>query len=191
MRSKKGGNLKYMMREKYHAFKQKYGSNDEFIQFCIGSILSFIILSYVCKLSIVPSTSMLPNIQVGDIMISCGFDAKNINRYDVVIFKKEGHLFDFVVKRVIGLPGDKIEIKNGELYINDSYVQEDYILNKMTSLDDNVYIVPNDSYFLLGDNRDDSLDSRFWDNPYLSSDRIYSKVKYIISYKNRSITKLY
>lgn len=78
-------------------------------------------------------------------------------RFDIVFFntRTEGTL----VKRVIGLPGDKVEIKNFKLYVNDSEIKEDYILEPMDS-DMEPIIVPEKTVFCMGDNRNVSQDSR-------------------------------
>ena len=84
--------------------------------------------------------------------------AKEINRFDIVIAKKTDNYL--IVKRVIGLPNEKIEYKNNHLYINDEPVTEDFIDLYTVKTEDFTYVLEEDEYFLLGDNREYSTDSR-------------------------------
>lgn len=83
---------------------------------------------------------------------------KEINRFDIVIAKKTDNYL--IVKRVIGLPNEKIEYKNNHLYINDEPVTEDFIDLYTVKTEDFTYVLEEDEYFLLGDNREYSTDSR-------------------------------
>ena len=82
-------------------------------------------------------------------------------RGEVVIFKPPFKTKETYIKRIIGLPGEKVEIKNGYVYIDDHLLNEPYILNRSH---DNwgPMIIPNNMYFVLGDNRINSSDSRLW-----------------------------
>ena len=86
-----------------------------------------------------------------------------INRFDIVIVKKEKGLLkgEELVKRVIALPGETIEYKDGALYINDQIIEEDFISDEVKSISPRIYkqTLKEDQYFVLGDNRDNSLDS--------------------------------
>lgn len=83
---------------------------------------------------------------------------KEINRFDIVIAKKTDNYL--IVKRVMGLPNEKIEYKNNHLYINDEPVTEDFIDLYSTKTENFVYTLKDNEYFLLGDNREYSTDSR-------------------------------
>lgn len=83
---------------------------------------------------------------------------KEINRFDIVIAKKTDNYL--IVKRVMGLPNEKIEYKNNHLYINDKPVTEDFIDLYSTKTENFVYTLKDNEYFLLGDNREYSTDSR-------------------------------
>jgi len=127
---------------------------------------------------LVPQKSMTPAIAGGDNLIMEGFTylTRKPARGDIVVFTADGipPLEDGVtyVKRVVGLPGERIRISDGALYINESIVElknKDGVIRYvnwpsspyLSSSNSNV-IVPNDVYFLLGDNSSNSLDSRFW-----------------------------
>ena len=82
------------------------------------------------------------------------------------------------IKRVIGLPGDTIVIKNGEIYLNGSEepLAEPYLAETWTEENDGMtFEVPEKCYFMLGDNRNYSEDSRYWKNPYVQREEILAK----------------
>lgn len=83
---------------------------------------------------------------------------KEISRFDIVIAKKHDNYL--IVKRVIGLPNEKIEYKDNHLYINEKPVTEDFIDLYLTKTEDFTYKLEGNEYFLLGDNREYSTDSR-------------------------------
>lgn len=83
---------------------------------------------------------------------------KEVNRFDIVVAEKTDNYL--IVKRVVGLPNEKIEYKNNHLYINDEPVTEDFIDLYTVKTEDFTYFLEEDEYFLLGDNREYSTDSR-------------------------------
>lgn len=106
--------------------------------------------------------SMLPTLKENDIMIlnKLAYKSKEIKRFDIVVIKAHGEL---IIKRVIGLPGDKITYKDNQLYVNGKKVKENFTKNEHEQLDDYIIqgeVVPEGKYFVVGDNRPKSLDSR-------------------------------
>ncbi len=123
----------------------------------------------------IPSTSMVPTINVGDrLMVNRAFHKDNIKRGDILVFYSD-ELQETLIKRVIGLPGDHIVIKDGIVNVNGDDLKEDYVKNNDYSNEELVYDVPEEKYFFLGDNRPVSKDSRRWINPYIDEDDIKGK----------------
>ncbi len=127
---------------------------------------------FVYPLRIV-SNSMFPTIRSGDFRFARKKMNKKYQRGEVLVFRAQEYNKDFV-KRLIGLPGDNIEIKNGDVFINGNLLDEPYVVNN--SVYRGSFNVPADSYFFLGDNRDASIDSRSFDNPYVAAKNIKGKL---------------
>jgi len=129
-------------------------------------VISWGLRATVVDARVVPTPSMLPTIQVGDRLLvdKISYIFTDINRGDVVVFQPplnaDQRGFDYV-KRVIGLPGDKVEIRDGKVFINETELNEPYEKEKP----DYTYgpiIVPEETYFVMGDNRNHSNDSHYW-----------------------------
>jgi len=94
---------------------------------------------------------------------------------DIVVFKSEVEGGTVLIKRVIGIPDDHVVIKDGDVFINDEKQTESYIKEDF-SIGDVDIIVPKDKYFVMGDNRQGSLDSRFKEVGLVPEDEIIGKV---------------
>ncbi len=148
----------------------------------VALVAAFLVQAYVVKPYRVPTPSMETTIESGDRVLvdRLLFDRRDIARDDIVVFTGPAATgYQVLLKRVIGLPGDLLEITDGVLYVNG--VADDVGGVKNASGEtpstepaygqleehpewslDVPYTVPDDHYFLLGDNRSDSFDSRFW-----------------------------
>ena len=124
----------------------------------------------------VPSGSMEPTIETGSRMIGLrlSYTFNSPERGDIIIFKYPDDESVYYVKRIIGLPGETVEIKDGFVYIDGQILTEDY-LTVTTEGDFGPYEVPEGCYFVLGDNRNNSHDSRYWTNTYVPEENIVGK----------------
>lgn len=134
----------------------------------------------------VPTGSMEETIHEKSRMI--GFRLSYIfsspKRGDIIIFKNPDNEKENFVKRVIGIPGDYVEVKNGIVYINDEPQEEDYVyfIGGVVDLrgDFEKTLVPENSYFVLGDSRNNSKDSRFWSTThFVTEDKILGKAIFV------------
>ncbi|MBE6147918.1 MAG: signal peptidase I [Firmicutes bacterium] len=136
---------------------------------------------YIVGLQQVVGPSMAPTFENGNILIldKVTYRFSEIKRNDVVSLYYADT--KYLIKRVIGMPGEKVEYRNGDLYINDRLVKEEFLTNAHTSdfsLSDLGYsVIPEDMYFVVGDNRNDSLDSRDPDVGLIPKEDIIGKVR--------------
>lgn len=145
------------------------GKNRELFDW-IGTILLALVISltfrvYVAEARWVPSESMLPTIRVGDRLIidKLTYRFREPRRGEIITFRSppSSGLDEVMIKRVIGLPGDTICIKSGTVYLNGKPLTEPYELDRPIQ-DYGPVTVPSGSLFVMGDNRNNSFDSRYW-----------------------------
>lgn len=126
----------------------------------------------------IPSPSMENTIMTGDQIFGnrLAYVKSDPQRYDIVIFYYPDDEKQKFIKRVIGLPGETVAIRDGKVYINDSTepLRDDFCPETPVG-DFGPYEVPEGCYFMLGDNRNVSKDSRYWLNPYVEKDKIIGK----------------
>lgn len=136
----------------------------------------------------VPTEAMLPSIKVGDYAaVDRGYyESRPVERFDMIVFSlppenvppnsgtRAGETY---VKRVVGLGGETVEIKDGKVYVNGRELEETF---QTVPLDPRMKFgpvrVPEGEYFLLGDNRQNSWDSRHWPKPTIAKKNILGKV---------------
>lgn len=119
--------------------------------------------------------SMTPEINDGDSILILNRTGR-LSRGGVVVIHSPSSASQLLVRRVIALPGDVIEIRKGKLLINDTYVEEAYVSAQQNQRQRGMapLHVPDDSYFVMADNRDGSFDSRDWG--VVPTEQIYGKV---------------
>ena len=156
---------------------------DVIIAFALAAVLLYFI-----RPTIVKQSSMENTLHNNDYMIMSrqAYRSHGPERGDIIIFQSElpndgsdGN--KLLIKRVIGLPGDELSIRDNQLYINGEYYEEDYLKDGYTPAIDvpaegETFVVPEDSYFCMGDNRAGSIDSRDESVGVVTSDLIKGKV---------------
>ncbi len=128
--------------------------------------------------AVIPSGSMENTIMEGDRIFGNRLAYLNSDpeRFDIVIFKYPDDETKTYIKRVIGLPGETVEIRDGKVYINGSSEPlDDSFCPEEPTGDFGPYEVPENCYFMLGDNRENSADSRYWVNTYVDRSEIIGK----------------
>lgn len=148
----------------------------------IFTVIVTILFGIVWRLSIIPSESMADTIQAGDVVVSSRLDIgkEDIARYDILIFIPPDEPDTTYIKRVIGLPGETIEVSDGKVYADGVELEDSFIDAPMNVTGDGIYKVPEGHYFFMGDNRNNSKDSRFWTNKYVPLENIQAKAEYIL-----------
>lgn len=165
--------------------KHKSVFREYFEAICIAILLALFIRTFVVQAFKIPSGSMLPTLLIGDHLLVNKFiygirvpftgqiliPIKSPKQGDVVVFRfPKDRTIDYI-KRVIGTPGDTIEIKDKKVFINGEPVEDPHaqfsssaVLSAKASPRDNLgpIVVPEQRIFVMGDNRDNSYDSRFW-----------------------------
>jgi len=162
----------------------------ELLRFFALYLILLAIFIFVFKtmliITLVPSGSMEGTIMTGDIVFGTRYDVKTedeIERYDILIFippDNPDNSDETYIKRVIGLPGETIEVKDGKVYADGVELDDSFVKNPMNRKGDGIYKVPEGCYFFLGDNRNQSRDSRFWIEKYVPLANIEGKAKSIV-----------
>jgi len=137
----------------------------------VALILTLILRAFVIQAFKIPSSSMVPTLLKGDKLFVNKFiyRYRNPERWEIIVFKEPEHNKKDFIKRLVGLPGEEVEIRNGFVYINGRRQgpPQEIEGNVYYNQDDFAGIgqevrVPEDSYFVLGDNSISSRDSRYW-----------------------------
>jgi signal peptidase I len=147
---------------------QQWRENITILVLAVG--LAVFIRTFVAEPRYIPSESMLPTLEIGDRLIveKLSYYTHLPQRGDIIVFappiqlREQGYLEEQAfIKRVIGVPGDKIEVKNGGVYVDGARLSEAYIA-KAPNYAMSPTIVPPDQLFVMGDNRNNSNDSHVW-----------------------------
>ncbi len=149
----------------------------EILSYALIIVAVILFKIYIMSPVRVDGDSMNPTLKNGDIMLlnEIGYRLNGVDRFDIVVINSGD---DVIIKRVIGLPGEKVDYKDNKLYINDKEISEDFDHEVTHNFDFEeemkVKKIPTDSYFVVGDNRGNSKDSRMIG--FIKKDQIRGKV---------------
>lgn len=155
-----------------------------FAPIVIALIIAIILKTLVFANAVIPTGSMLNTIHEGDRVIASRitYTFNDPERYDIAIFKYPDDPKQNFVKRIIGMPGETVSIRNGEVYIVDKdgkseKLRDDFVSPENMDNYNGTFVVPENCYFVMGDNRDNSVDSRYWTTTnFVSRDKMVGKV---------------
>ena len=146
----------------------------EYVPYLVLLVLILLFKHYLYSPVYVNGESMMSTLHDGDVMILDIVGSRNshFQRFDIVVVDNGKEL---IIKRVIGLPGEHIQYLNHQLYINEKVVEDPYASNETDDFD---VIVPKDEYFVMGDNRQNSMDSRYFGT--FSKEKILGRTSFVI-----------
>ena len=152
----------------------------EYVRLILVVVAAVILLTnFVVVNARIPSESMENTILAGDQIFGnrLAYTFGDPERFDIVIFKYPDDESQLYIKRIIGLPGETVTIIDGKVYIDgsDTPLDDSFCPETPDGKGDGVYQVPEDCYFMMGDNRNNSHDSRFWNHKYVARDKILGK----------------
>lgn len=160
--------------------KTKSSSREIVDNIIVAFVIAIFIRTFFLGVYTIPTGSMLDTLQIGDFILvnKLSYKFSKPKHDDIVVFEYPLNPKIDYIKRVIGVPGDVIEIKDKIVYRNGEKLEPDYVRYEEGShlaIADNVekFTVPDGFYFMMGDNRDNSADSRFWG--YVKEDGIVGK----------------
>lgn len=152
------------------------------LQLTLILFITYVLVRYVAAKTTVDGVSMYPTLSDGENVVidKLSYRTSGLTRFDIIVFEEDDSETGYYIKRVIGLPGDKVTIdKDGTIYINGRVLKDRYgyetIKDPGMAID--TITVGKDEYFVLGDNRNNSTDSRFEEVGNVTADRILGKVR--------------
>lgn len=149
--------------------------------YIIFAVIVLILFQTVFMLSFILTGSMEGTIMTNSVVFSTRYDVEeDLERYDILTFVAPDNPEITYIKRLIGLPGETIEVKDGKVYVDGVELDDSFINGSQNQAGNGIYEIPKGCYFFMGDNRNNSKDSRFWANPYVPINDIQSKAKCII-----------
>ena len=150
--------------------------------YCMLWAATVILSRTVLMLNFIPSGSMEGTIRTGDFVLGTRYDIGegDIERYDILVFALPDEPDTVYIKRVIGLPGETVVVCDGSVYADGVRLDDSFVKNPMNTKGDGTYVVPDGCYFVMGDNRNQSDDSRFWTEKYVPVENVEGKAKVIV-----------
>lgn len=147
--------------------------------FVIPAVAVVLLLKVFFSLFFIPSSSMEPTLHRGSLQIGWRLPYLMSDpmpeRGDIVVFRSDGK-HELLVKRVIGIEGDEVRLTDGVVYLNGEALSEPYLPDNTITSGEFLFTVPKGCILLLGDNRNDSVDARYWQEPYVSIQKVIAEV---------------
>ncbi len=142
----------------------------------VAVILAVILNMFLIVNAIIPSASMENTIMTGSRIFGnrLSYVRHDPQRGDIVIFRYPDNEKELFIKRLIGMPGDTLQMTDGIVYINGEPLDEPYLAT-IPYGDYGPVLVPEDRYFVMGDNRNNSADSRYWEHTFVQRGKILGK----------------
>ena len=139
--------------------------------------IAFLVSTFLIRIIDVVGRSMVPTLSDNDWVLidRISYKFTEPEKNDIIVFENKDVADSLIVKRIIAVPGDTVELKNGYLYINDKLYQDEFSV-RYGNFNREKFTVEDGFYFVLGDNRSESNDSLSWENPCISIDDIKGKV---------------
>lgn len=189
---KRNGNTEKPMKEKKVKEKRVKEKNNKIqlntwqkavVECGVFAVISWLFFTNVLMFGNIPSCSMEPTLTTGDYAIVNGlaYVRHEPQRGDIVIFTTPESGDKTLIKRIIGVPGDSLVFVDGYIYLNGELIHEEYLPEDVeTNCALDFEEVPTGCYFVMGDNRENSYDSRFWNDPYVRMENIEGKLMTVI-----------
>lgn len=150
--------------------------------YAIFAVIILILFQTIFMFSLILSSNMEHTIAENSIVFSTRYDVKedDIERFDILVFILPDDPDITYIKRVIDLPDESIEVSKGKVYADGVELDSSSISEAQNQGGDGIYKVPEGCYFFLGDNQNNSDNSRFWTKPYIFAKDIQAKAKFVI-----------
>ena len=162
--------------------------------FLVGLVSFVLVRVFIIQPYRISSGAMQPTLLIGDqIICNKAFGAEDINRGDIIVFRLPQDRSKVFVFRVVALPGETVESKQNNLFIDGVYFKEDYIKIDNENIDERrgnfgFFTVSDNSFFVLGDNRNNSYDSRYWG--FVDYTDVIGKITHIYWSRDKESSKI-
>ncbi|MBI2506821.1 MAG: signal peptidase I [Candidatus Colwellbacteria bacterium] len=136
----------------------------ELFEVLLVAVVAVFVVAFIAQPFRVQGASMTPNFLSGDYVLvdKVSDHFRPLHRGEVVVFKNPENESEYFIKRIVGLPGEQLIISGGEVYIDGKLLKEDYLPPNTSSIGETELTLEGDEYFMMGDNRLQSRDSRSW-----------------------------
>ncbi|MBA1334441.1 MAG: Signal peptidase I [Firmicutes bacterium] len=159
----------------------------EWIKYIVFAVaVAILIRSFIFMTVKVPTGSMYPTIKEGDVLLvnRLVYRFGPLERGDIVVFRLPDNPKELYIKRLIGLGGETVDISDNTVFIDGNPLEEGYVKVVMEG-SFGPYSVPAEHYFMMGDNRNNSRDSRYWNNKFVPRSQVIGKAFFVLWPINR------